>query len=92
METTSTKSQSSEDTADDHTGATKISATRASLSPSCNSSAALVGALLQELGVMAKEDEHGYIRPGDLCPEDLLNIRYLNNAKLRDPIFVRQLV
>ena len=72
LETTSTKSQSSEDTADDHTGATNISATRASLSPSCNSSAALVGALLQELGVMAKEDEHGYIRPE--LPEDLLNM------------------
>ena len=40
---------------------------------------------------MAKEGERGYIRPGNLCPEDFLNLRYLNNAKLRDPIFVRQL-
>ena len=67
-------------------------ASRAGLSPSCNPSAALVGSLLQELGVMAKEGEKGYIRPGNLCPEDFLNMRFLNNAKLRDPIFVRQLV
>ena len=65
---------------------------RKSISQSCNSSAALVGSLLQELSVMANEGERGYIRPGNLCPEDFLNIRYLNNAKLRDPIFVRQLV
>jgi hypothetical protein len=75
-----------------NTRATSISAAPASMSPSCNSSAALVGSLLQELGVMAKEGERGYIRPGNLCPEDFLNLRYLNNAKLRDPIFVRQLV